>query len=243
MSDQHKLYINGEWIQTEASVANVSPSDTKDVIGQYAQASAAQVQAAISAANTAVAEWGQSALETRYTLLMDIGNELIARSGELGELLAREEGKTRAEGVGEVYRSGQFFHYFAAEVHRQIDDRAESVRPGIEIDTRREPVGVVAIISPWNFPMATAVWKIAPALAFGNSVIFKPANLVPASAWALTEIISRQSALPAGTFNLVMGSGGAVGDAIINSPDIMPYRSQGHSQWVERLLKQLPRTW
>ena len=220
MSDQHKLYINGEWIQTEASVANVSPSDTKDVIGQYAQASAAQVQAAISAANTAVAEWGQSALETRYALLMDIGNELIARSGELGELLAREEGKTRAEGVGEVYRSGQFFHYFAAEVHRQIDDRAESVRPGIEIDTRREPVGVVAIISPWNFPMATAVWKIAPALAFGNSVIFKPANLVPASAWALTEIISRQSALPAGTFNLVMGSGGAVGDAIINSPDI-----------------------
>ena len=97
-------------------------------------------------------EWGTSALETRYSLLMDIGNELIARSGELGELLAREEGKTRAEGVGEVYRSGQFFHYFAAEVHRQIDDRAESVRPGIEIDTRREPVGVVAIISPWNFP-------------------------------------------------------------------------------------------
>ena len=220
MSEQHQLYINGEWIETEASVANTSPSDTSDVIGHYAQASTTQVEAAITAANAAVLEWGTSALETRYSLLMDIGNELIARSGELGELLAREEGKTRAEGVGEVYRSGQFFHYFAAEVHRQIDDRAESVRPGIEIDTRREPVGVVAIISPWNFPMATAVWKIAPALAFGNAVIFKPANLVPASAWALTEIISRQTALPAGTFNLVMGSGGAVGDAIINSPDI-----------------------
>ena len=136
---------------------------------------------------------------------MAIGNELIERSAELGELLAREEGKTRAEGVGEVYRSGQFFHYYAAEVHRQIDDRAESVRPGIEIETRREPVGVVVVISPWNFPMATAVWKIAPALAFGNAVILKPANLVPASAWALTEIIARQAALPSGAFNLVMG--------------------------------------
>ena len=220
MTDQHKLYINGEWIETNASVTNVSPSDTSDVIGHYAQASTEQVEAAITSANAAVIEWGQSALEARYAVLMEIGNELIARSGELGELLAREEGKTRAEGVGEVYRSGQFFHYFAGEVHRQIDDRAESVRPGIEIDTRREPVGVVAIISPWNFPMATAVWKIAPALAFGNAVIFKPANLVPASAWALTEIVSRQAALPAGTFNLILGSGGAVGDAIINNPNI-----------------------
>ncbi|MGB2199250.1 MAG: aldehyde dehydrogenase family protein, partial [Luminiphilus sp.] len=129
MSEQHQLYINGEWIETDASVANTSPSDTTDVIGHYAQASTAQVEAAITAANAAVLEWGASPLETRYSLLMDIGNELIARSGELGELLAREEGKTRAEGVGEVYRSGQFFHYFAGEVHRQIDDRAESVRP------------------------------------------------------------------------------------------------------------------
>ena len=110
MSDQHQLYINGEWIETDASVANISPSDTTDVIGHYAQASTAQVEAAITAANAAVLEWGKSTLETRYSLLMDIGNELIARSGELGELLAREEGKTRAEGVGEVYRSGQFFH-------------------------------------------------------------------------------------------------------------------------------------
>ena len=172
---------------------NTNPSDTNDVIGEYAQASSEQVSNALTAANRAVGEWGVSPMETRYQVLMAIGNELIERSAELGELLAREEGKTRAEGVGEVYRSGQFFHYFAAEVHRQIDDRADSVRPGVEIETRREPVGVVAIISPWNFPMATAVWKIAPALAFGNAVIFKPANLVPAGAWALTEIISRQA--------------------------------------------------
>lgn len=211
MADQYGLFIDGKWISTSDTVTNRNPSDVNDVIGEYAQANAGQVDMALEAANRAVAEWGVSPMEARYQVLMAIGTELIERSGELGELLAREEGKTRAEGVGEVYRSGQFFHYFAAEVHRQIDDRADSVRPGVEIETRREPVGVVAIISPWNFPMATAVWKIAPALAFGNAVIFKPANLVPASAWALTEIISRQG-LPDGTFNLLMGSGGTVGD-------------------------------
>ena len=204
MSEQHALYIDGNWVNTPEAIANRNPSDTDDVIGHYAQANTEQVKEAINAANRAVAQWGQSPLETRYQVLMAIGDELIQRSAELGELLAREEGKTRAEGVGEVYRSGQFFHYYAAEVHRQIDDRVDSVRPGIEIETRREPIGVVAVISPWNFPMATAVWKIAPALAFGNAVIFKPANLVPASAWALTEIIARQSALPSGTFNLLM---------------------------------------
>lgn len=219
MPDIQPLYIAGQWMVSDQSVANINPSDTNDVVGHYAQASAGQVDEALDAANQAALTWGQSPLEVRYQVLMAIGNELIERSAELGELLAREEGKTRAEGVGEVYRSGQFFHYFAAEVHRQIDDRADSVRPGIEIETRREPVGVVAIISPWNFPMATAVWKIAPALAFGNAVIFKPANLVPASAWALTEIISRQN-LPDGTFNLLMGSGSRVGEQIITSDRI-----------------------
>ena len=219
MAEQKALYIDGKWVTTPNTVVNSNPSDTNDVIGEYAQASSDHVSDALAAANRAVAEWGVSPMETRYQVLMAIGNELIERSAELGELLAREEGKTLAEGVGEVYRSGQFFHYFAAEVHRQIDDRADSVRPGVEIETRREPVGVVAIISPWNFPMATAVWKIAPALAFGNAVIFKPANLVPASAWALTEIISRQG-LPDGTFNLLMGGGSTVGDQIIHSDQI-----------------------
>ena len=134
-------------------------------------------------------------------------------------MLAREEGKPLAEGKGEVYRAGQFFTYFAAEVLRQLGENADSVRPNIEIDVRREPLGVVAIISPWNFPTATAVWKIAPALAFGNAVIWKPANLVPASAVALTEIIARQD-LPAGLFNLVMASGAEIGDALASHAGI-----------------------
>lgn len=220
MQESNKLYIGGEWVQGgHAPVANQNPSDLGDIIGHYDQASTEQVNLAIKAALKGQKLWAQTGLEARYSALMAIGNELIDRKDELGELLSREEGKPLAEGKGEVYRSGQFFHYYAAEVLRQIDDRTASVRPGVEIETRREPLGVVGVISPWNFPMATAVWKIAPALAFGNAVVFKPANLVPASAWALTEIISRQS-LPAGTFNLVMGSGREAGEALITSPDV-----------------------
>jgi len=220
MSTQFPLFINGQWIETSNTIENVNPSDTSDVIGHYAQASADDVEQAIVSARQGAKLWGAAPLETRYQVLMSIGNELIERSESLGELLSREEGKTRAEGVGEVVRSGQFFHYFAAEVHRQIDQRVDSVRPGVEVETRREPVGVVGVISPWNFPMATAVWKIAPALAFGNAVVFKPANLVPGSAWALTEIVSRQAALPAGSFNLIMGKGSTVGDQLVNSDKI-----------------------
>ncbi|KPP99395.1 aldehyde dehydrogenase family protein [Marinobacter sp. HL-58] len=220
MSNTYALYIGGEWVEGENTpLPNQNPSDLKDIIGHYHQASAGQVTQAIEVAREGQKAWAETGLETRYSVLMAIGNELIARKDELGELLSREEGKPLAEGKGEVYRSGQFFHYYAAEVLRQIDDRAASVRPGVEIETRREPLGVVGVISPWNFPMATAVWKIAPALAFGNAVVFKPANLVPASAWALTEIISRQG-LPAGTFNLVTGSGREAGEALITSPRV-----------------------
>ncbi|GGO87925.1 dehydrogenase [Marinobacterium nitratireducens] len=217
MSDSiFRNYIAGEWVEGKSSIANISPADTSDLIGHYAQADAAQTEAAIDAAVKGQEAWQQSGLEQRYSVLMAIGDELIARKDELGRVLAREEGKTLAEGVGEVYRSGQFFHYYAAEVLRQMGETADSVRPGVEIETRREPVGVVGIITPWNFPVATGAWKIAPALAFGNAIVFKPANQVPASAWALTEIISRQG-LPAGTFNLVMGPGAEVGDALIHS--------------------------
>lgn len=213
-------YIGGEWVAgNQSHVDNVNPADLSDTIGQYAQADVAQTEAAIQSAIVGQTEWQKSGLEQRYQMLMSVGDELIARKSELGQLLSREEGKTLAEAIGEVHRSGQFFHYYAAEVLRQMGETADSVRPGVEVETRREPVGVVAIITPWNFPMATAAWKIAPALAYGNAIVFKPANQVPASAWALTEILSRQS-LPAGTVNLVMGPGSQVGDALIHSNQI-----------------------
>lgn len=217
MSHIQKNFIAGEWVASANTIENRNPSDLTDVIGLFAQASTSQLSDALQAASAAQKVWAKSGLEKRYAALMAIGEELMRRAEELGSLLSREEGKPLAEGRGEVYRSGQFFTYYAAEALRQIGDTADSVRDNIEIDVRREPVGVVAIISPWNFPMATAVWKIAPALAFGNAVVWKPANLVPASAVALAEIISRQD-LPPGLFNLVMGSGGGIGQQLVESP-------------------------
>ncbi len=219
MSQNNQNFIAGLWCDGVSQIANINPSDLSDTIGHFAQASIAQVDSAISAAASAQPQWAKTSLEARQTILMNIGNELIERRNELGTLLSREEGKPLAEGVGEIYRAGQFFTYYAAEILRQIGDTADSVRPGVEIDVRREPVGVVAIISPWNFPTATAVWKIAPALAFGNAVVWKPANLVTASAVALAEVITRQN-IPAGLFNLVMGEGNTVGQHLVKSSSI-----------------------
>ena len=214
-----QLYIDGQWQSGQTEIENRNPSDLSDIIGQYAQASGEQLQSALDAARAAQPIWYAAGIQKRHDVLMAIGTELIARSAEIGEMVAREEGKPLAEGKGEVYRAGQFFTYYAAEALRNQGDLAESVRLGIEIDVRREPVGVVAIVSPWNFPVATPAWKIAPALAFGNAVVWKPANVTPASAVLLTEIIAKQD-IPAGLFNLVMGSGREVGQALVESAKI-----------------------
>jgi aldehyde dehydrogenase (NAD+) len=219
MSQIQCNYIAGQWLAGVNEIENRSPSDTNDLIGLYAQASRAQLDSAVAAAHDAQKVWARSGIEQRYKVLMSIGEELMKRAEEIGQVLSREEGKPQAEGRGEVYRAGQFFTYYAAETLRQLGHTADSVRDGIEIDIRREPVGVVAIVSPWNFPMATACWKIAPALAFGNAVVWKPANLTPASAVILAEIISRQD-LPKGLFNLVMGAGAEIGQALIEHPGV-----------------------
>ncbi|MEM7090238.1 MAG: aldehyde dehydrogenase family protein [Pseudomonadota bacterium] len=211
--------ISGEWVAGEGEVANINPSDITDVIGNFTQATDRQLDATLDTARAAQAEWATYLPERRQAVLMAIGTELMARAEELGRLLSREEGKPLAEGKGEVYRAGQFFTYYAAECLRQIGENADSVRPGVEIDVRREPVGIVAVISPWNFPTATASWKIAPALCYGNAVIWKPANVTPASAVALTEIIAKQD-IPKGLFSLVMGSGGVIGQRLVESAGI-----------------------
>ncbi|MCV9999227.1 aldehyde dehydrogenase family protein [Pararhizobium sp. YC-54] len=205
--------IGGAWRQGGTPVENRNPSDLTDLIGLYAQAVAGDVDEAVAAGRAAFPLWRATGLEQRQAALQKIGNELMERSAELGELLSREEGKPLAEGRGEVYRAGQFFTYYAAETLRQLGENADSVRPGVEIDMRREPMGLVAVISPWNFPTATASWKIAPALAYGNAVIWKPANETPASAWMLADIIHR-AGLPDGTFQLLMGSGAVVGERL-----------------------------
>ncbi|MEO0566647.1 MAG: aldehyde dehydrogenase family protein [Pseudomonadota bacterium] len=219
MSELKQNYIAGTWQDGGSAIENRNPSDISDLIGTFAQADASQAKAAIGAAREAQTVWAGYGLERKQAVLMAIGNEMMSRAEELGTLLSREEGKPLAEGKGEVYRAGQFFTYFAHEVLRQLGDNADSVRPDIEIDIRREPVGVVAVISPWNFPTATASWKIAPALAYGNAVIWKPANVTPASAVALTEIIARQD-IPPGLFNLVMGAGSSVGQTLAESREV-----------------------
>ncbi len=212
-------YINGRWVDGVDNIPDVNPSDTRDVVGEFSQASTAQVEEAVDAAHKAQAIWADSGLEQRYNVLMAIGRTLMDGSTELGKLLCREEGKTVPEGKGEVYRAGQFFTYYAAEVLRQMGDFCDSVRPGVEIQVTREPVGVIGVITPWNFPTALPCWKLAPAIAYGNGVVWKPANLTPASAVALMEIISNQD-LPAGLVNMVLGAGRSVGEAIITSSDI-----------------------
>lgn len=211
--------IAGDWTEGATHIDSLNPSDVTDCLGSFAQADAGQLDRAIEAARRAQPAWWAAGIQKRHDVLMAIGLELMQRAAELGDLIAREEGKPRAEGRGEVYRAGQFFTWFAAEALRNQGDLAESVRPGVEIDVRREPVGVVAIVTPWNFPVATPAWKIAPALAFGNAVVWKPANLAPACAVALAQVIARQD-MPPGTFNMVLGPGSSVGRRLVESPGV-----------------------
>ncbi|MDQ1833705.1 aldehyde dehydrogenase family protein [Massilia scottii] len=208
-------YINGAWVDGASSSANINPSNTNDIIGHYAQADAQQTELAIAAAAAAAPGWALSNIQMRADALDKIGSEILARKEELGTLLSREEGKTRPEGIGEVARAGAIFKFFAQECLRLRGDKLPSVRPNLDVEVTREPVGVVGIIAPWNFPIAIPSWKIAPALAYGNCVLIKPAELVPASVWALTDIISR-AGLPPGVFNLVMGRGSVVGQAFLH---------------------------
>ncbi|WP_120502839.1 aldehyde dehydrogenase family protein [Sulfitobacter mediterraneus] len=219
MNDTNLNYIAGEWVAGASEIENRNPSDLSDLIGMFAQATPDQLDATLEQAQRAQVEWAAYGIERKYNVLMAIGTEMMQRAEELGTLLAREEGKPLAEGKGEVYRAGQFFTYYAAETLRQMGDTADSVRDGIEIDVRREAVGVVAVISPWNFPTATASWKIAPALCYGNAVVWKPANVTPASAVALIKIIARQD-VPKGLVSLVMGAGSAIGQRLVESPKV-----------------------
>ncbi len=212
-------FIGGQWTDGATAKNNVNPSDLSDVIGSYAQADAAGVAAAVDAAKAAAHGWNRSTPQQRYDVLEFVGNEIMARREELGRLLSREEGKTLPEGIGEATRAAQIFKFFAGEALRIQGEKLASVRPGVEVEITREPVGIVGIITPWNFPIAIPAWKIAPALAYGNCVVFKPADLVPGCAWALAEILSR-AGLPDGAFNLVMGRGSVVGEAILTSEEI-----------------------
>lgn len=219
MTEMFKNLIAGEWAEAANASRNINPSDTNDVVGEYAQGSVEQLNDAVAAAKAAFPAWSRSNPQERYEVLKKASDEILARKDELGRLLSREEGKTLPEGIGEATRAGQIFAFFAGECLRLAGEAIPSVRPGVGVEVTREPVGIVGMITPWNFPIAIPAWKIAPALAYGNCVVIKPADLVPGSAWALVDIIQR-AGLPKGVLNLVMGRGSVVGQALLTHKDV-----------------------
>ena len=218
LDELHRNYIAGEWVDGEAQ-PDVNPSNTDDIVGYYARASAADAAAAIAAAKAAFPAWSRSGIQQRYEILKAASDEILNRRQEIGRLLSREEGKPLADGIAETVRAGQIFAFFAGECLRLSGETIPSVRPGIEVTMTREPVGVVGIITPWNFPIAIPSWKIAPALCYGNAIVFKPADLVPGCSWTIVDILVR-AGLPKGVLNLVMGRGSVVGEAMLSSPDV-----------------------
>ncbi len=218
----HGNLIGGNWQETAQGFDNINPSDTRDIIGRYAASSPADAQAALAAARAAQKQWAASTPQMRFDILDRAAEEILARKAELGDLLAREEGKTLPEAIGEATRAGMIFKFFAGEALRPGGEMLPSVRANVSVEISREPVGVVAAITPWNFPLAIPAWKVAPALAYGNCVILKPAEIAPGCAWALADILHR-AGLPAGVFNLLLGQGAILGPILAQQSDAISF--------------------
>lgn len=216
---KHDNLIDGKWTGAESYKENRNPSNLEDVVGLYAQGAADDVDRAVAAARVASSGWAAASPQVRHDLLEAVGRKLAERSQEIGRLLSREEGKTLAEGIGETMRAAQVFKFFAGEALRLAGDLLPSVRPDIDVEVTREPVGVVGLITPWNFPIAIPAWKAAPALAYGNCVVLKPADLTPGCAHVIAELLD-ECGCPPGVFNLVTGRGSVVGEAIVAHPGI-----------------------
>ena len=226
---QIQSLIDGQWVGGGQLLPNNNPSDLSDIVGEYAPLDQTCVAQAISAAKAAAPAWGLSTIQLRHDILKAAADALFARNQEIGAVLAREEGKTLSEAIGETQRAAQIFQFFAGECLRCGGEYLPSVRPDVTVSISREPVGVVGIITPWNFPIAIPAWKIAPALAWGNTVVFKPAELVPASAWLLVSILQK-AGLPDGVLNMVIGSGSVAGQAMLQSADIDAYSFTGSTR-------------
>ena len=212
-------YIAGEWVTDDAVSININPSNIDDIVGEFSRGDAARVDEAVAAANAAQPDWAAASPQLRHDVLEKASNLITSRKDELGRLLSREEGKTLAEGIGETMRAAQVFKFFAGEAIRNVGDAVASIRPGIDVTVEREAVGTIGLITPWNFPIAIPAWKLAPALAYGNAVVMKPAELTPGCAWELAKIL-HEAGCPAGVFNLVMGPGSTVGARIVEHPGI-----------------------
>ncbi|MFC7378432.1 aldehyde dehydrogenase family protein [Brevundimonas sp. GCM10030266] len=221
MTDTLELshWIDGDRVGGDRPAESRNPSDTREVVARTPDGSAADVDDAVAAAKAAFPAWADASPEARSDVLDRAGTLLMERKEEVGRLLSREEGKTLPEGIGETARAARILKYFAGEALRLHGQNLASTRPGVEIQTYRQPVGVYGLITPWNFPIAIPAWKAAPALAFGNTVVLKPAGPTPATAEALVAIL-HEAGLPKGVLNMVIGRGG-VGQAIVDHKDIV----------------------
>ena len=228
MNQVEHNYVNGEFVGADAHRENINPSDTNDVVGLFPRSGTDLLDAAVLAAREAQPGWARTSPQARADILERIAERIYRDVEPLAGLLAREEGKTLRESTGEVTRAAQIFRFFSGEALRLTGTRQASTRPGVTVNTTRDPLGVVGIITPWNFPIAIPAWKAAPALAYGNAVVMKPAELTPASALALARIM-HECGLPAGVFNLVMGQGSVLGDAMVTHPgiDAMTFTGSG----------------
>lgn len=214
---EYGIFINGEWGPSSSgkTIENRNPARVDDLIGRFASASAEDTRRAIEAAAEARRAWARTSPIERANILYRASELLAARAEDVGRELTREEGKTVAEGIGETRRAVAILRYFAGEVQQPDGEHYPSANPNTLLFTMREPIGVVGIITPWNFPIAIPAWKIAPAIAFGNTVVFKPASLTPLCAVRLVEVLE-EAGLPKGVVNLVTGGGSEVGDVIVN---------------------------
>lgn len=229
----HENLINGQWVGSTSS-ANINPSNTDERVGLYAQADAEDVRSAIAAAKEAFPSWSRSSIIERHAILKKTADEILARKEEIGVLLASEEGKVLGEAIGETVRAAQIFDFFAGEALRLSGEALPSVRPNIGVEITREPLGVIGVITPWNFPIAIPAWKIAPALCYGNTIVFRPAELVPGCSWVLVDILKR-AGLPNGVLNLTMGRGAVVGQAMLDSPDLAGITFTGSTTTGQRV--------
>lgn len=209
-------YIGGAWQASTngETYENRSPSNVDELIGHFASSTGGDVAQAAEAAHNAFPGWATTSAIARANILYKASEILASRVNEVGRDLSREEGKTLKEGIGETSRAVAILRYFAGEIQQPIGEHYSSANASTLLFTTREPLGVCGIITPWNFPIAIPAWKIVPALAFGNTVVFKPASLTPFCAVHLVEAL-HEAGLPAGVLNLVTGSAGAVGDPLV----------------------------
>lgn len=234
MSQIQQNFVAGRWQVGDSVTENRNPARPDDLIGLYAKAGRDTVNAAIRAAAEAQPAWAAASPQVRSDVLTRAGDIILARREEIARLLSREEGKTLPEALGEVTRAGHIFQFFGGEALRLGGQKIASTRAGCEVDVTREPLGVVGLITPWNFPIAIPAWKSAPALAAGNAVVLKPAELTPACAHVLAMILE-EVGCPAGVFNLVMGSGSEIGSALVEDPRIAAISFTG-SERVGRVI-------